>query len=93
MFLGLTGKIIGGLLAVAAGVYFGLPGRDLRSNEEIEKDLLAPGRRKHVRRSFMPLDLFDRRITASQLRRERVRFRTAVPEFEPLENEDESPES
>ena len=85
MFLGLSGKVLGGILAVIVGIYFGTTGKDARTIDEIEEELLSPGRRKQVRRSFMPLDMLYRRKAKSQLRGERARFRTVAPEYDPID--------
>ncbi len=56
-------KILGGLLALALGVWFGLPGRYSQTAEEIEESMArGPGRRKKVKRHFTPMAWLQRNV-------------------------------
>lgn len=78
--------ILGGLAAVGIGFWFGLPGRFEQTTDEIEQLMDRGGsrRRRQVKRTFTPLDLWHRRERASSRRREeaRRRFSTATPDAE-----------
>lgn len=80
MELGL--KILVGILAVAVGVWLGLPGRYEQTPDDIEKAMDRGGvRRNQVKRVFTPLDWFrkDRRGSDRRAEMQRRRFRTAAP--------------
>jgi hypothetical protein len=65
-------KILGGVLALAVGVYLGSAGRYRSDPEEIEKALSEGGRTKKVKRHFTPLGW----LRQSQERSSRVRRRS-----------------
>jgi hypothetical protein len=84
-------KILLGVFALILGIYFGLPGRDERTQEEIDEALTAPGKRERVKRSFVAVDILFRQRKVSQLKRERAPFRTVLPDPRPRD-EDATPE-
>lgn len=59
-------KILGGVAALALGLWLGLPGRYDRRYDEIERALDGPGgRSKKVKRHFTPLAWVQRKIEVS----------------------------
>ncbi len=66
-------KILGGLLALALGIYLGLAGEYRQSPEELEEALGRNRPRRRVKRYFTPLDLLrprkSRRAARSRERR------------------------
>ena len=76
-------KILGGVAALALGIWLGLPGRYQRDEDEIARLLGRPGgTRRRVKRSFTPLDWLRNDRRGSDRRRDasRRRFRTAAPD-------------
>lgn len=74
-------KILGGVAAFLLGIWLGLPGRYDQSVREIERTMeQGGGERRRATRHFTPLDWFFRAQKASDRRRQRRHFRTAVPE-------------
>ncbi len=63
--LGLALKIGGALLALALGLWLGMPGRYTQSIDDIGKVMASGGaRRRKVRRSFTPLAWLQRNLSA-----------------------------
>lgn len=59
-------KILGGVLALALGIWLGLPGRYQQRHEEIERTMeLGIGRTRKVKRHFTPLAWIQRKISVS----------------------------
>lgn len=57
-------KILGAILAVALGVWLGLPGRYDPDLDEMERNmLLGTGRSRKVRRHFTPLAWLQRKLS------------------------------
>ena len=78
-------KILGGLLALALGVWFGLPGSYSQTAEEIEESMArGPGRRKKVKRHFTPMAWLQRNVKVRTSRGEGSRrargFRVESPD-------------
>ena len=69
-------QILGGLAAVALGFHLGR-GRYTQSQQEIEARL-GGGKPRRAKRHFMWLDYFKANERASDRRRTRPRFKTAV---------------
>lgn len=67
-------QILGGLAAFAYGLWSGF-GRYRQSQEEIDRALREPGRRRKVTRHFTPLDLVARMTGVSTQRDRRNPFR------------------
>ena len=60
----LTLKIVGAIIALGLGIWFGLPGRFEQTTEEIERTMeLGTGHRKKVKRHFTPLAWLSRQIS------------------------------
>ena len=82
--LGLTVKIGLALLALAYGIYLGLPGRYTQSIDEIEQIMArGGGRRRKVKQRFTPLAWLQRRASArgaTRRRSGRGGFRLESPE-------------
>lgn len=79
MSLGALLTIGGAVLALAWGVWLGLPGRYTQSVEDLEKALESGGgARRTVRRIFTPLAWLTRNAAAAPSRRRR-RFRLESP--------------
>ena len=79
MTLGLLLKVGGALVALAWGVWAGLPARYTQSVEEIDKVMEAGGgRRRTVKRVFTPMSWVTRNAEASAPRRGRG-FRLQSP--------------
>jgi len=79
-------KILLGVVALAVGIWLGLPGRFEQSTDEIELLMSRGGsKRRKVKRHFIAIDRFRKDERASDRRREegRRRFRTAVSESDP----------
>lgn len=75
----LTLKIAGALIALALGVWMGLPGRYEQSRDEIDNLMDQPGRRRRkVKRHFTPLAWFQRNKPKLE-RPSRSRFRIQAP--------------
>ena len=73
-------KILGGLVALAIGIWLGLPGSDQPTADDIDKVLDQPGRRRRrVTRHKMPMDWFRSSKRAPD-RLSRDRFRVVDPE-------------
>ena len=75
-------KILGGVLALALGVWLGLPGRYEQDQEEIDRLLGRPsGSPRRAKRHFMYLDWLRNDKRGSDRRRAQAnrRFRTAAP--------------
>lgn len=63
--LGLSLKIGGALLALALGIWLGIPGRYTQSIDEIEQVMASGGaRRRKVKRRFTPLAWLQRNPSA-----------------------------
>lgn len=59
----LTLKILGGVAAVALGIWLGLPGRYQAPTEEMERTMaLGTGRRRKTKRYFTPLAWIQRKV-------------------------------
>ena len=59
-------KILGGLAALAVGIWLGLPGRYERRYDDIEQALDTPGgRTRKAKRHFTPLAWIQRKIDVS----------------------------
>ncbi len=69
-------QILGGLAAVALGIYLG-GGRYTQTQEEIEARL-GVGKPRRAKRHFMWLDFLKANERGSERRRDRGHFRTAV---------------
>ena len=87
-------QIIFGALAVALGIYLGLPGRYDRSQEEVERALSEGRHRRHwTKRHFTPLDLLRKDKKGSERRRGvRRPFQTVAPKRKDDEEEDRPPQ-
>jgi hypothetical protein len=73
--------ILGGIVALALGIWLGLPGRYTQTPDDVEKAMERGGaRRNSVKRRFTPLDWLRKDRKASDRRRQRRPFRTAAPE-------------
>ena len=70
-------QILGGLAAVALGVFLG-GGRYTQTQEEIEARLGDFGKPRRAKRHFMWLDYFKAVQRGSDRRRTREHFKTAV---------------
>ena len=68
----MTLKILGGIVALAIGIYLGSSGRYRSDPEEIDKALSEGGRSKKAKRHFTPLGW----LRQSQERSSRVRRRS-----------------
>lgn len=79
-------KVVGGLLALALGVYLGLSGTYRPDPQELERALGPGGRTRKVKRAFTPLGwLRQRQERASHVRRRGGRgrhFSLVAPETE-----------
>ena len=79
-------KIVGALLALAVGVWFGMPGRYTQSVDDIDKIMASGGaRRRKVKRKFTPLAWLQRNVSARTSRnlgagRRESRFSLDSPE-------------
>ena len=76
-------KVIGGLIAFAAGIWFGMPGRYVQTAADIEQRMSSPsGRRRKVKRHFTPFAWLQRQISAKSTRTDSRRrgFRMETPE-------------
>ena len=79
-------KIIGAVLAVALGVWLGLPGRYDQTPEDIERQMSwRTGHSYRVKRHFTPLAWVQRKLSA---RGQRIRPRQAFRMESPEERED-----
>ena len=68
----LTLKILGAVLALAYGVWLGLPGRYTQRIEEIEEVMeKGRGRRRKVKRYFTPVAWLQRQVSPRSTRRSR----------------------
>jgi len=77
-------KILGGLAALAIGLYWGLPGKTSQTPEDVEAALGPGGRTKRVKRRFTPLGWLRSVDERSSRQRRRgggsgVRFNLAAP--------------
>ncbi|MFC1661291.1 hypothetical protein ACFL3S_07565 [Gemmatimonadota bacterium] len=73
-------KIVGGILALAIGVYLGWSGQFRQTPEELDKALGMSGRTRKVKRQFTPLDWLRKDQRGSHRRRRSHQpFKTAVP--------------
>lgn len=76
--------ILGCVLALALGIWLGMPGRYSQTPEEMEQLMERGGRLRSrtVQRHFTPLDWWrkDRRASERRIEENRRRFRTATPE-------------
>ena len=74
MTLGLVIWVGGALVALAIGVWLGMPGRYTQSVEDIQRVMDAGGavRRKRVKRSLSPFAWMQRRGSANATRRSRA---------------------
>lgn len=73
--------ILGGILALALGIWLGRPGRYTQTPDDVEKAMERGGaRRNSVKRHFTPLDWLRKEPKGSDRRRQRRPFRTAAPE-------------
>ena len=62
----LTLKILGGLAALALGIWLGMPARYEQPRDEIERTMeLGTGRRRKVKRYFTPLAWIQRKVTVA----------------------------
>lgn len=80
--IGVLVKIVLALLALAYGIYLGLPGRYTQTAEEIE-DVMerGGGRRRKVKRRFTPLAWVQRNVSSRGSReRGRSGFRLESPD-------------
>lgn len=75
-------KILGAVLAVALGVWLGLPGRYDPDMDELERNmLLGTGRTRKVKRHFTPLAWLQRKLSPrSGEAARRRRFKLERPE-------------
>lgn len=71
-------KILGALLAVAFGVWLGLPGRYERDEDELAEKLGEGGSTARAKRHFTPMAYFARKLKP-QPRAKGSRFRLADP--------------
>ena len=79
-------KIIGAVLAVALGIWLGLPGRYDQTPEDIERQMSwRTGRTYRVKRHFTPLAWVQRKLSA---RGQRTRPRQAFHMESPEDRED-----
>lgn len=62
-------KILGGIIALAVGVYLGLPGDFRQTPEEIESSLGERRASRKVKRVFTPLDWIRAKERGSDRRR------------------------
>lgn len=78
-------KILGGLAAVALGLWLGKPGRYTPDVERIEEVMERGGGHRHrVKRHFTPLAWIQRQVSSGSRRRSRTgRFRLEAPKDEP----------
>ncbi len=78
-------KILGGLAAVALGVWLGMPGRYTPDVERIEEVMARGGGRRHrVKRHFTPIAWIQRQVSSGSRRRSRTgRFHLEAPDDEP----------
>jgi hypothetical protein len=75
-------KILGGLIALALGVWLGLPGRYQQSVEDIEELMDRPGgRTRKVKRHFTPMAWFHRKAPPP-VRKTSPRFKLVAPDEE-----------
>jgi len=58
-------KILGGLLALIIGIWWGMPGFYAPDREEIDKKLTHPGQRQYTKRMFTPLDWIRNKVRPS----------------------------
>ncbi len=75
--------ILGGILALALGIWLGLPGRSQPTAEEIEEAIErgGTGRRRLRKRSLSPVAWVQRKGTAEGPRARRIRgFRVEPPD-------------
>jgi len=75
-------KIVGAVLALAVGIWLGLPGRYSRDLDEIERTMdSGVGRSRKVKRHFTPMAWMQRKAPARS-RRPQVRrgFRLESPD-------------
>ena len=82
-------KIIVGVLALALGIWLGLPGRYEQTPDDIERQMSwRTGRSYRVKRHFTPLAWVQRKLSArGQRARPRQAFHMESPE-EPEDRED-----
>ena len=66
-------KIMGGIAALLAGLYWGMAGDYHRSDDEINQALASGGRTRRVRRRFTPLGWMRKVQRASHRRRQKTR--------------------
>jgi hypothetical protein len=80
--LGLSIKTALALIALAIGVYLGLPGRYTQTPDDIEQMMESGGgRRRKVKRVFTPLAWLQRKASARTSQRlERKSFRLESPD-------------
>lgn len=88
-------KILGGLAALAIGLYWGLPGRTSQTPEDVEAALGPGGRTKRVKRRFTPLGWLRSVDERSSRQRRRgggsgVRFNLAAPSGKDASGKDAS---
>ena len=76
-------KILGGVAALALGIFLGI-GRYSQSPEEVAARL-GKGQPRKAKRHFMWLNYLKSNQRASQRRRGRERFKTAIARDEPEE--------
>lgn len=82
-------KVVLGVLALALGIWLGLPGRYEQTHQELDEAMRRPGGRPNkARRHFMVLDWLRNERRGSERRRQRRHFRTAAPR-----SDDERPSS
>jgi ribosomal protein L20 len=73
-------KILGGILALALGVYWGLSGQYRQTPEEVDQALRRAGRSRRTKRHFTPLGWMRKDQRASHRRRQSYQpFRTTLP--------------
>lgn len=87
-------KILGGVVAVALGIWLGRPRRYERPLREVEKALEeGRGRPQWTERHFTPLDLLRKEARGSERRRgERGRFSVTDPSKPDSDKEDGPPQ-
>lgn len=75
-------KILGAVVAVAVGVWLGLPGRYNQDLDELERQMaLGVGRTRKVKRHFTPLAWIQRKLSPRSGQASRRRgFRMERPE-------------
>ena len=84
--------VLGGVAALALGIWLGLPGRYDRSQEEVDRALeKGKSRRSWTKRHFTPLDLLRKEKRGSERRRVHRPFKTAAPKRRENGNDDEPP--